>query len=295
MKDSRCLILGASGVLGSRLFERLGARVVAGTYCKRPVPGGVPLDITDPAAVAGTIRAFRPDVILHAAGLTRPGLCEVSPKLAWSTNVDPLIPILESAKRAKVVLFSTDYVFDGLKGDYTELDEPKPINVYGQSKLAAEQLLLGEDSTALVVRVAGLFGWSRTNREFIRGLTGSTVLECSIEHRSSYTYIDDIVSLLPLLLSYVGVVHLTGPGSFTRVEFMRLACRRLGLQTEVLGVPGSRVYQDARRPVDSSMRSVRVQYSLTPAEQALEQLRTRLHESNPDRLGCWEPTSERQS
>lgn len=276
MSSIRYLILGASGLLGSCLFEAVAPGGVIGTAYRRVCKDLLYCDLGERESIEAVIRTARPQVIIHAAGMTRPDDCERSPELAWRVNVDAVRHICDMAPHeSKTIMFSTDYVFDGERGGYVEGDPPRPINTYGRTKLAAEEMLLERMPSALVVRVAGLFGWSTRNREFLEAFARSEDMICSEEHRSSYTFLNDIGRLLPRLCGEAGVVHVVGPDVFTRYEFARLVCDRLGLQTRIRAVSGRIAYR-IPRPRDSSLRALRCAGVMTPTVTALDMLARRL-------------------
>jgi len=115
-----------NGNIGSRLIQ-MGCEPIS-------------LNLLNEESVREAVRDSKADCIIHAAGITSPEACEKEPELARLTNFRGTIYLCEAAEeiRAKVLYLSSDYVFDGLRGDYSEDEEPSPINEYGRTKLAAE-------------------------------------------------------------------------------------------------------------------------------------------------------------
>ncbi|MBA7697501.1 hypothetical protein ES703_106166 [subsurface metagenome] len=273
------LILGASGVLGSRLMEVLcRTHSVIGTYNTHAFPDGLHCDLGSEQSVKNLLSNVQPRVLIHVAGMTRTEECESSPDEAYVVNVDGIRHILSYFRGHKLVFFSTDSVFDGESAPYDEDSQPAPVNVYGATKVQAEKSLLQAAPYSLVVRVAGLYGWSKLNREFLSRIRQSSPLVCSTDHFSSYTWMDDICRLLSSLEPMTGVVHLVGPGRYSRAEFTQLACRFLALQGEVRSVKGLEAYTGASRKRGSTLVSLRLRTTLTPAPNALRKLHDRLHE-----------------
>src|SRR6059058_6123099 len=116
--DMRWLLLGATGLVGTHLRAALGGRDVVMTSHRAQLPGSVPLDLTDHAAVTRVIQEARPDVI----------------------NVDAVRYLANAAPYALLVVFSSEYVFDGSAGTYAEDDLVTPINEYGRQKVAVEAI-----------------------------------------------------------------------------------------------------------------------------------------------------------
>ncbi|MBB5033042.1 dTDP-4-dehydrorhamnose reductase [Prosthecobacter vanneervenii] len=155
MPAPRILILGATGGLGRALQSHFSPRFQTSTL------GRAELDFEKPDTVSAALAGRDFDVLLNAAGMTSPDVCEVEPQRAFLANaVTPQVLAECCQKRgARMVHFSTDYVFSGEPHDVlTEQDETLPVNVYGRTKLAGEQAVLQASPRALVARVSWLFG-----------------------------------------------------------------------------------------------------------------------------------------
>ena len=271
------LVLGASGLLGSRLLEILSRSAhVQGTYFRRPARSCIFCDLSDAREVRRAVELTSPEIVVHVAGMTRPDECEADKDLAYRVNVEGMDALVDFAGDAKIVFFSTDYVFDGTKGSYAEDDAPCPINHYGATKLAAERLLLDRRPDSLILRVSGLFGTCMWYEEFLRSMGKRQQVPASAEHKSSYTYIDDICSHLPTLVGMSGVVHFVGHDVFSRFEFTSLTCQILCADFEVVAISGDAAYPTVRRPRDSSLVSSRLRLPMTPTTTALHKLRKAL-------------------
>jgi dTDP-4-dehydrorhamnose reductase len=124
-----------------------------------------PVDLADAGAVAAAFREARPDAVLHAAALARVADCHRDPERARRVNAagSAVLAELAAAAGARLVLVSTDLVFDGARAPYREEDPPAPVSVYGRSKVAAEGAVLAVPRAA-VARVSLLFGPSLTGR-----------------------------------------------------------------------------------------------------------------------------------
>ena len=134
-RDARWLLIGASGLVGAHLRVALTGRDAVVTSHRTPVPDGVALDVTDPAAVAQVLRESRPDVVVVTV-TEHTERCERDPKATRLVNVDGLRRVAEGAPDALLVVFSSEYVFDGVRGPYSEEDAVAPINEYGRQKVA---------------------------------------------------------------------------------------------------------------------------------------------------------------
>lgn len=169
--EKTLLVTGASGLLGGNLVQvasQRGYQVLA-TYHRHAVrfPGAraLALDLADAAAVAEVIEMFQPRTIIHCAALTDVDYCEAHPDEAWRQNCDATRTLARFARQTggKFVYVSTDAVYDGARGEYSEADEPSPINIYARSKLAGEAAALEEHPEALVARTT-LYGCNIRNK-----------------------------------------------------------------------------------------------------------------------------------
>src|SRR6267143_2437207 len=168
----RILVTGASGLLGSRLVALALQRshdVVSGYRDHVPVHGKLlALHLTRSTEVTKVFSEIQPDVIINTAAMTDVDKCELEPEAAFSANSRAVSNIADAAKETEsfVVQVSTDYVFDGERGAYSENDETRPINKYGESKLEGEKVVMNELDKQVwsIARSSVIYGWGRASR-----------------------------------------------------------------------------------------------------------------------------------
>jgi dTDP-4-dehydrorhamnose reductase len=143
--------------------EQVLALANAGTRTQHEgITAGIDLD--DEPAVEALFQRVRPRLIINCAGVCDVGTCEQSPEFAWTVNVEGTRVLLAHAPAdARIVHCSSDHVFSGDSGPYTEDSPPDPISVYGRTRVAAEQLVAARDNT-LIVRAGLWIGPSSTGR-----------------------------------------------------------------------------------------------------------------------------------
>jgi dTDP-4-dehydrorhamnose reductase len=274
----RVLVTGASGQLGAYLLRHLqtsGATVEAWSGRSEGVLFGAhlrPIDLGDPGAVAAAFRAANPDVVLHAGAMARLSDCHRAPERATRVNAGGSRTLAELATaRARLLLVSTDLVFDGEKGAYREEDAPSPLSVYGATKVAAERAVLAAPR-GVVARVSLLFGPSLAGRpsffteqaEALRA--GRPVTLFADEWRTPLGLAAAARALVELaLFEYTGLLHVGGPERLSRVEMGRWLAEHLGADPAVIR-PARRedVPAPEPRPRDVSLDSSRWR-SLFPA------------------------------
>jgi len=158
----KLLIIGASGVLGSRLFNDAISKKwgTLGTYCSHECGGLFYLDVRDMNSMEKAFNFFRPEIVVMAGGITDVDLCALKPKLADDVNIKGTSNLVKKIKEydSKLVYVSTDYIFDGENGPYKEEDKPDPINKYGETKLEAENIVRARLKEYLIVRTCQLYG-----------------------------------------------------------------------------------------------------------------------------------------
>jgi dTDP-4-dehydrorhamnose reductase len=233
------LITGAGGQLGAALreaFPEADARTRA------------ELDVTEPFSL-------ETELVLHAAAWTDVDGAEADPGGAELVNVDGTRNV--AALGVPVVYFSTDYVFDGTKREpYVESDEPRPVSVYGRTKLEGEQ----EVHEGWIVRSSWLFGW--TGKNFVR-----TMLALGAEHDEvgvvadqvgSPTFTGHLAEATRDLLSLPqGTWHLAAEGECSWAEFARAIFEEAGLSCRVNEITTEELGRPAARPAYSVLRSER--------------------------------------
>jgi len=199
----RVVVTGASGLLGAAVLRHFRARLDAvegWTQSTRSLPDGTalrPLDVTVPDAPEAALAALRPQLVVHCAALTDVDGCERDPETARVLNalVPGRLAAAAAAVGASFVHVSTDAVYDGERpGAHHEDDAPGPCNVYAETKLEGEQLVLDEHPVALVLRT-NMHGWTERGR-----LSFSEVILRGLAHGVPLTLFSD-VTFSPLVAS----------------------------------------------------------------------------------------------
>lgn len=277
----RVLVIGASGFLGSKLFVELGKKhEVFGTYLSsakiKDMTNTCKLDLRNKSNIDYVLKKQRPELIADCSGLTKTDLCERERELAYETNVKGVKNLCDIAS-CKIVYFSTDFVFDGKKGLYSEVDLPNPINFYGLTKLLAEKIVLSSDSENLVVRVSGLFGLSKINDKFIQKMKERYVSGC-IDLFSSPTYADDVCLNFGILAEHAGLLHFGGPERLSRYDMIKITSEILGINCTPIPVSSKEMRYIAPRPKDTSLKSSFFNPKKTKIRESLAKMREELNE-----------------
>jgi len=247
----RVLVFGGSGMLGSELLKALygpGEQIFA--------PSEDDVDIADEAAVFKSFADFTPEVVIHAAAYTDVDGCETNPYLANRVNADGTAYIARAAAKidAAMLYVSTDFVFDGRKrAPYLPDDAPRPLNVYGSSKLAGEKHVRSRVEHHWIVRTAWLFG--AAGRNFIRTVLeradAGKQLEVVDDQIGCPTYARDLAGAIAQVVTTDawGTWHATDAGSCSWFELASEALALSGrTSAEIKPIPSARLTRPARRP-----------------------------------------------
>ena len=244
----RVLVTGAGGQLGSDLLDAFSGRVPpGGVRCALYGPEGpraasaevvgvthADLAVERRLEVLQAVTDVCPQVIVHAAAWTAVDACELDPERAFAVNALGTRHVAEAARRvgAHLVYLSTDYVFDGLAGrPYCEWDDPRPLSVYGRSKLGGEREC---GAGATIVRTSWVCGARGSNmvKTVLRLAEGEGTLRFVDDQHGSPTFTADLAPAVVTLAAerLGGVFHLTNQGQTTWFGFVRAVLEAAGAE-----------------------------------------------------------------
>lgn len=245
------VVFGAAGLVGGELCRALAAggwRVEAVTHGS--------CDIRDPDAVRRICRDAHPAVVFNAAAYTNVDRAEAEPQLARAVNADGAENVARAAAQAgaKVVHYSTDFVFDGEQDrPYVESDPPSPVSAYGRSKAEGDARVMAAVPRHFVLRVGCVYG--RGGRNFastvVRRLKAGEPLRMDAERRASPTWVREVaaVSIAVAATEHHGLYHCTAQGDTTWFEFTEKIAAALAIASaRIEPVTAAGLASAARRP-----------------------------------------------
>lgn len=310
MADNRALIIGGTGLVGSRLARGLEDRGfgVTATFMSRPIPGLQTLDIRDASQTRNIVTEKRPHVVCLAAAFTNVDESEDREDEAAAVNIQGTRFVAHAAESvgATLVFFSTDYVFDGREGPYREDAEPAPLNVYGRTKLKGEQIVRETLEDHLIVRTTCVYGWDRGSKNlgmqvWQRLGAGEKMLVPS-DQVTTPTLADYLAeATLRLVEEGVrGIVNIAGPDLLSRGEFARSLAQAYSLDRNlIIPTPTSELGQRARRPLAGGLDTTQVRDYLgtepMPLDESLKRLRRQWRSDTYVSAGPTKPRSEAES
>ena len=229
------------------------------------------VDITDRKALKDLMMKHRPDAIVNTAAMTNVDACELEKKLAWTLNVGVVEHLIRIARAADahLVHMSTDYVFDGEDGPYTEEDTPHPVNYYGKSKLAGENVLATSGIDHTIIRTNVVYGSSPARKDFVRwvieNLDAQKPIKVVNDQFGNPTFVDDLSEAIIKVIQRrrTGLYHVAGADYLSRYDFAKRIMKFFrgdgGLvepvTTEDLG-------QTARRPLKAGLVTLKAESDL---------------------------------
>jgi dTDP-4-dehydrorhamnose reductase len=271
--------LGANGMLGQRLIEfynkQPNIQLLGCSKEAEPVFGDIEYrqtDITHRDEVKDLVYDFYPDVIVNAAGFTNVDLSETERELAWKTNVKAVEYIAEISRviDSHIVHISSDYVFDGIKGPYSEKDKPNPLGYYARTKLASENVLHLSGTFNTILRTNVLYGIAHNGRpDFVRWVVNSLRDQKKIrivtDQINNPTFIDDLVQAISKVIEYkkFGIFNIGGKEFLSRFDFTRRIVDFFCLDKNfVLPITTKELNQAAPRPLKSGLIILKAQTEL---------------------------------
>ncbi len=240
----KALVIGASGLVGSYLIQTCHQRgwQVTGTYHNFAQPNFLPLEITDKVAVRSLLQQLQPNVVFLPAFCSNVDYCEQHPEETYQINVVGCLNVAQATRDvgAKLVFYSSDYVFNGENGPYQETDQPDPICVYGRQKLEVEQKISELLDDYLICRIAWVYGQEEQGKNFvlrvISTLKNNQIIRVPQDQIGSPTLANDIAEASCRLVEVgaQGLFHTTGIDCMNRYQFALKVAEVFGLQTDTL-------------------------------------------------------------
>jgi dTDP-4-dehydrorhamnose reductase len=287
----KILLTGSNGLLGQKLVKLLRKRnssFLATSLGENrnpdcPSSNYQTMDICSPAQIKEVFNDFRPDFVLHTAAMTNVDQCELDHTGCDHINVDASYALWEACKSigAHFQLLSTDFVFDGEKGNYTETDTPNPISYYGNAKWKAENSLLKDVcKNWSIARTIIVYGdgnnLSRSNSVLWAKnalLKGSPLHVVDDQFRAP-TWAEDLAwgCLEIVNRKKTGIFHLCGPETFSIYELVERIARFYGFSlSNIQRTSSSALNQAAKRPPKTGFNLSKAMHELEYHPKTLEQ------------------------
>lgn len=264
----KVLITGANGFLGFYLVKELLDKQIQ-ILATGKGPSRLPfqsaylhyetLDFTDETEAGNIINQFQPGIVVHCGAMSKPDECEQNREAAFLTNVSATIYLLRHAAVNKCffIFLSTDFVFDGTKGMYSEEDVTGPVNYYGKTKLLAEEEVKHYPFGYAIVRTILVYGKTFLNRQNLvtntaQSLKKNEKLKIFNDQVRTPTFVEDLASAIVTIIEKkaTGIFHISGEDVLTPYEIAVETARYQNLdETLITPVNEDEFLQPARRPL----------------------------------------------
>lgn len=267
----RVLVCGSNGLLGQKLawlfndetdYEVLHTSYHRSFAHEQMLVDYTQLDITNRGDVKSLITGYRPDVILNAAAMTNVDACEREKEQAWKVNVAAVENLVEVCRRidAKLVHVSTDYVFDGKAGHYKEEDRVNPVNYYGKTKLAGENVIVSSGIEHAILRTILIYGAGVNVKDnfalwVINNLNDRKPIRCVDDQISNPTNVFDLALAMKKVIDHEvsGLFHICGAETISRYDFAIRAAEVFGYDPSLIQKSKTADLQRiAQRPMNTS-------------------------------------------
>ena len=259
------IVIGASGMVGAHLVAALTTRgnQPISTYHSVPIPSAIPLDIRNHADVARLFSEAHPNCVYLPAALPNVDYCESHSTETYQTNVIGIKNVVQAANRvgARVIHFSTDFIFDGENGPYDEAETANPISEYGRQKLEAEHFISLFTEDFLIIRTTVVYGWEKQGKNFvyrlIKSLQNGTPVKTPVDQIGSPTYINNLAQITVELAdsSLLGVINVAGSDCLSRYDFALHAADVFNLDKSlIVPVKTAELSQPAKRPLKAGLK-----------------------------------------
>lgn len=275
----RVMVVGAQGGLGGVLRELIetetGWQIIEVSRDSiRSGDATQPFDTANRSAWRTLFESdeWRPDVVVNTAAMTNVDACEVNRTEAWRNNVTLVEHLVAECKRhgKKLIQVSTDYVFDGVNGPYTEHATPNPVNYYGKTKLASENACVGGEINHAIIRTMWLYGEHRRGRpSFVTWLADALATGASprvvTDEVGNPTFIDDVAYGIIKVIErdLTGVLNIAGPDLISRWDFALAVAAVYELDpATIVPVSSADLGRTAKRPLRSGLITLRAQTML---------------------------------
>ena len=294
----RILIIGSNGMLAQRLVEFFSSLNDVELMCSSneetsltPNVQYSQVDITKKNDVKELILSFFPDFVINTAAYTNVDRAETEREIAWKVNVVGAenIALYSWTIDAHLIHISTDYIFDGKSGPYSENDKPNPIGYYGRTKLASENSIRSSGVRFTILRTNVLYGPAKYSRpDFVKWVISSLrdkkEIRIVTDQINNPTYIDDLVSGIQKICETQkeGVYNLGGQELLSRFDFTLRIAKFFGLDSNLVKpILTQELNQPAARPLNSGIINLKAEtelnYKPRSIEESLAQMKAELN------------------
>ena len=295
--SNRLLLVGCNGLLGQKLaaaasqsYHVYGIGLREQSPVRKFLRQYIRLDITDRGDIMEVMRSIHPEWTINVAAITDVDACQRDPERAFAVNVEGARHVALGCERcgSKFLQLSTDYVFDGTSGPYDEDHVPNPVNVYGRTKVASEQLLKRLELEYTIIRTVLVYGSvSGARADFVQWVRAALDRGESVRGAADLygnpTLVDDLAQgiMVTVRKGARGVYHMAGGDWLSRYDFAMNIARTFDLNGDLIQpVSFHELGLNAPRPLQAGLRTKKVrqefELSFASAQEGLKRVRAQM-------------------
>lgn len=277
MTSKRVFITGATGLIGNAIADRFrdGGQIILSARSEHHSSNFpyIPFNLNNLDGISTLLDEHQPEVIVHTAAIGSVDFAEMHQEEAQRLNVDATDRIAQWCRKnsARLIHFSTDFVFDGTRLDWRETDATAPLSWYGKTKVYSEQRVQRVLEDHVIIRPILVYGTAARARRLnfpllvSAKLTAGEVMQITQDQIRTPTFVDDVAWAVQQLIDhpFKGILHLGGPESIDVYAFAQLTAEAFGLDASLLRpIDTDSANQTGKRPMKSG-------FDLSLAEQVL--------------------------
>jgi dTDP-4-dehydrorhamnose reductase len=265
------LITGSNGLLGQKLIKDFQPhyKVIAcdlhpESFFNFPNLSYENLDITNRRQLGFQITFYHPEVIINAAAYTDVDGCEIHKDKAWTINVGGVKNLVNFCKEqeVKLIQLSTDYIFNGENGPYSEEDPPDPVNFYGETKLESEKIIKESGVDFLVIRTNVLYGFGKNVKPnffiwLLEKLSQNEKIQIVTDQFNNPTLADNLsLGILEMVKKNISeTYHIAGSEYLSRYDFAIKVANKFNFdKNNILPTKTELLQQKAKRPYKGGLK-----------------------------------------
>ena len=265
--SKKILITGGAGQVGSSLYSFLEKTYNVTNTSRKGSESSVKLDISDRSEVVRVLNEYSPDVIINCASFNNVDNCEKDKRIARNVILEGLKNLaLNSGKESMIVHISSDYVFNGKKAKYSELDKPDPLNYYGRLKLESENFLRGLNRKSVILRCNVVFSEILKNKSnffawIYNNLKDGKEINVVSDQISNPTPVELLIKTIEsaIILKANGIFNVGTLEPLSRYDFALKVCDIFNFDKGLLGkIESKDLKQIARRPMNTFLDTEKI-------------------------------------
>lgn len=281
------LIIGASGFIGRHLYNYFSQKnnLLAGTHHRTSYKNTIPFDLEISSLNELDIDLSKISHAIICSAISKPDECKKHEKETYKINVEGTKKLLEQLWQRKIfpIWFSSEYVFNGESGDYSEQDKPCPNTVYGGHKAIIEDFLNQSRKEFLILRLGKVFSLIPEDRTILTStfqqLKNNEIIKCATDQIFSPLYIQDLAKIIDIAIekNLEGLYNTASPESFSRFQLTNLIKEKLNIETGKVIPCSIKDFQFAdNRPLNTSLNVDKIirdaNFQFTSIEQYIQKL-----------------------